>query len=114
MGRKGALKDVPTDEELISRFQKGDIYAFEEIVHRYKDPLVNFIYNYVGNRTEAEDIVQETFLRVFKNKHLYRSIAKFSTWIYTIASNLAKTELRRRKRRRFLSLSHMGYDDKDY
>jgi RNA polymerase sigma-70 factor (ECF subfamily) len=114
MGRKGALKDVPTDEELISRFQKGDIYAFEEIVHRYKDPLVNFIYNYVGNRTEAEDIVQETFLRVFKNKHLYRSIAKFSTWIYTIASNLAKTELRRRKRRRFLSLSQMGYDDKDY
>ena len=114
MSRKRALKDVPTDEELISRFQSGDIYAFEEIVHRYKDPLVNFIYNYVGNRTEAEDIVQETFLRVFKNKHLYRSIAKFSTWIYTIASNLAKTELRRRKRRRFLSLSHMGYDDKDY
>jgi RNA polymerase sigma-70 factor (ECF subfamily) len=103
-----------TDEELISRFQNGDVYAFEQIVHRYKDPLVNFIYNYLGNRIDAEDVTQETFLRVFKNKHLYRNIAKFSTWIYTIASNLAKTELRRRRRRRVLSLSQMGYEDKDY
>ena len=108
------VKMSPTDEELISRFQDGDVYAFEQIVHRYKDPLVNFIYNYLGNRIDAEDVIQETFLRVFKNKHLYRNIAKFSTWIYTIASNLAKTELRRRRRRRILSLSQMGYEDKDY
>jgi RNA polymerase sigma-70 factor (ECF subfamily) len=106
--------EAPTDESLISRFQNGDVYAFEEIVHRYKDPLINFVYNFVGNRVDAEDIVQETFLRVFKNKHLYRNIAKFSTWIYTIASNLAKTELRRRRRRRLLSISRMGFDDKDY
>jgi len=108
------VKMSPTDEELISRFQDGDVYAFEQIVHRYKDPLVNFIYNYLGNRIDAEDVIQETFLRVFKNKHLYRNIAKFSTWIYTIASNLAKTELRRRRRRRIFSLSQMGYGDKDY
>jgi RNA polymerase sigma-70 factor (ECF subfamily) len=107
-------KNGVTDEDLIARFQQGDVYAFEMIVHRYKDPLVNFVYNFVGNRVDAEDIVQETFLRVFKNKHLYRKIAKFSTWIYTIASNLAKTELRRRKRRRILSLSSMGYEDRDY
>lgn len=104
----------PTDEELILRFQEGDLYAFEQIVHRYKEPLVNFIYHFLGDRSDAEDVVQETFLRVYRNKHLYRNIAKFSTWIYTIASNLAKTELRRRKRRRILSISQMGFDDKDY
>lgn len=105
---------TPPDEELIARFQNGDVYAFELIVHRYKDPLVNFVYNFLGSRIDAEDVVQETFLRVFKNKHLYRDVAKFSTWIYTIAGNLAKTELRRRKRRRVFSLSQMGYENKDY
>ena len=108
------VRQTPTDEELIARFQKGDVYAFEKIVSRYKDPLINFVYNYLGNRIDAEDVIQETFLRVFKNKHLYRNIAKFSTWIYTIAGNLAKTELRRRRRRRVLSLSQMGFEDKDY
>jgi RNA polymerase sigma-70 factor (ECF subfamily) len=108
------VANIPTDEELIAKFQNGDIYAFEKIVSRYKDPLLNFVYNYLGNRIDAEDVIQETFLRVFKNKHLYRSIAKFSTWIYTIAGNLAKTELRRRRRRRVLSITQMGYDNKDY
>jgi len=111
---EGKVKRTPSDEVLIKKFQDGDVYAFEEIVHRYKDPLVNFVYNFLGNRIDSEDVVQETFLRVFKNKHLYQNIAKFSTWIYTIASNLAKTELRRRKRRRFFSISQMGFDDKDY
>jgi RNA polymerase sigma-70 factor (ECF subfamily) len=101
-------------QELIARFQNGDVYAFEQIVHRYKNPLINFVYHFLGDRIDAEDVVQETFLRVFRNKHLYRNIAKFSTWIYTIAGNLAKTELRRRRRRRILSLSQMGYEDKEY
>lgn len=104
----------PSDEELIERFQKGDLYAFEAIVRRYKDPLTNFVYHYLGDRIDAEDVVQETFLRVYRNKHLYKNIAKFSTWIYTIAGNLSKTELRRRKRRKLMSLSHLGFDDKDY
>jgi RNA polymerase sigma-70 factor (ECF subfamily) len=104
----------PSDEELIERFQKGDVYAFEQIVHRYKDPLLNFVYHFLGDRIDAEDVVQETFLRVYRNKHLYRNIAKFSTWIYTIASNLAKTELRRRKRRRLFSISQTGDDNKGY
>ena len=99
---------------MIKRFQQGDVYAFELIVQRYKNPLINFIYNYLGSSIDAEDVVQETFLRVFRNKHLYRDIAKFSTWIYTIAGNLAKTELRRRRRRRVFSLSQIGYDDKEY
>ncbi|MFQ5629224.1 MAG: sigma-70 family RNA polymerase sigma factor, partial [bacterium] len=63
---------------------------------------------------QAEDILQETFLRVYKNRHAYRRVAKFSTWIYTIAGNLARTELRKRNRRRLFSLSDMGVEDKDY
>lgn len=102
------------DEDLIEWFQQGDIKAFNEIVRRYKDPLLNFVYRFLGNRTESEDIVQETFLRVFRNKHAYRKVAKFSTWIYTIAGNLAKTELRKRKKRNLFSISDIGYEDKDY
>jgi len=94
----------PTDEELIARFQNGDAYAFDLLVRRYKDPLLNFIYRYLGDLVESEDIVQETLFRVYKNKHYYKEVAKFSTWIYTIAGNLAKTELRRRKRRRVFSI----------
>ncbi len=94
----------PTDEELIARFQNGDAYAFDLLVHRYKDPLLNFIYRFLSDFVESEDIVQETFYRVYKNKHYYKEVAKFSTWIYTIAGNLAKTELRRRKRRKVFSI----------
>ena len=94
----------PTDEELIARFQNGDTYAFDLLVRRYKDPLLNFIYRFLGDIVESEDIVQETFYRVYKNKHYYKEVAKFSTWIYTIAGNLAKTELRRRKRRKVFSI----------
>ena len=85
-----------SDEELIRRFQEGDLYAFDLIVRRYKDQLLNFAYRFLGNFEEAEDVVQETFLRLYRNKKAYRQIAKFSTWLYTITSNLAKTELRRR------------------
>ncbi len=107
-------RNNPTDEELIVRFQEGDTSAFEEIVRRFKDQLVNFAYRFLGNIEEAEDIVQETFLRVFRKKNAYRNVAKFSTWIYTITGNLAKTELRRRKRRKLISLSSLGFEDKDF
>jgi len=104
----------PTDEDLIERFQLGELAAYEEIVRRYKDQLFNFVFRFLNNHEEAEDVVQETFLRVYRNRFAYTRIAKFSTWIYTIAGNLARTELRRRKRRRFFSLSDMGLEDRDY
>jgi len=109
-GRVGA----PTDEDLILAFQNGDATAFEEIVRRYRDPLFNFVVRLLGDAFFSEDIVQETFLRVYRNRHRYHQVAKFSTWIYTIASNLAKTELRRRKVRNFFSISSKGEDEKDY
>ena len=104
----------PSDEELIARFQQGDAYAYDLLVKRYKEPLMNYIYRFVGDRNDAEDILQETFLRLYKNKHYYREIARFSTWIYTIAGNLAKTELRKRKRRQFFSINNYMSTDKDY
>ena len=103
-----------TDEVLIAQFQQGDVQAFDVLVRRYKDQLLNYVYRFVNSRVEAEDVVQETFLRVYKNKHYYKEIAKFSTWIYTIAGNLAKTELRKRKRRNILSISNFVNDERDY
>jgi len=103
-----------SDEDLIERFQQGDTNAYELIVKRYKDQLLNFVFRFLANEEEAEDVVQETFLRVYRNRFAYTRVAKFSTWIYTIAGNLARTELRRRKRRRLFSISNMGVEDRDY
>jgi len=108
-----AAKALPADEELIARFQAGDVYAYEQLVRRYKEPLLNFVFRFIGDLVEAEDIVQDTFYRVYKNKHYYKEVAKFSTWIYTIAGNLAKTELRRRRRKRFFSINKESINEKE-
>jgi RNA polymerase sigma-70 factor (ECF subfamily) len=101
---------TPSDEELIKSFQEGRIEAFNILVGRYKNPLVNFVFRYLGDLDQADDVVQETFIKVYQNKDLYRPIAKFSTWIYTIATNLAKTQLRNRNKRSIFSL-HRGKRD---
>ena len=93
-----------SDKEILDELNKGHLNAFEIIVNRYKNRLMNFVFRYIGDYDVAEDIVQETFFRVFKKRREYRAIANFSTWIFTIAGNLAKSEIRRRKRWRFLSL----------
>ena len=110
---RASARTQPTDEELIARFQGGDVYAYEQLVRRYKEPLLNFVFRFIGDLSEAEDIVQDTLYRVYKNKHYYKEVAKFSTWIYTIASNLAKTELRRRRRRRFFSINKEAPNEKE-
>lgn len=114
MTSERSTKMRPSDEELIAKFQMGDAHAFDVLVRRYKDQIMNFVFRFLGSREEAEDVVQDTFLRVYRNRHAYQRVAKFSTWIYTIAGNLAKTELRKRKRRRLFSLSNLGYDERDY
>lgn len=103
-----------TDEELIARFQKGDEQAYVELVNRYRDRLMNFAYRFVNDDEQAEDIVQDTLLKLYTHRHYYRNIAKFSTWIYTIAGNLAKTELRKRKRHKVTNLSQMGREEREY
>lgn len=103
-----------TDEELIARFQEGDEQAYIELVNRYRNRLMTFVYRFVNDFELAEDIVQDTLLKVYTHRHFYKEIAKFSTWIYTIAGNLAKTELRKRKRRKVTNLSQMSRDDRVY
>lgn len=96
-----------SDEELIKEFQDSNtLAAYEILVKRYKDPLMNFVYRFVGDRDICTDVVQDTMIKFYLNKDSYRSFAKFSTWIYTIAGNLAKNELKRRRRRIILSISN--------
>ncbi|MCK5521361.1 MAG: sigma-70 family RNA polymerase sigma factor [Candidatus Marinimicrobia bacterium] len=105
---------IYSDEELIKSFQHGNEKAFRELVIRYRDKLLNFVLRFVGQEEMAEDIVQDTFIKLYTSADMYREIAKFSTWIYTIAANLAKTELRKRKRRKLFSLQDLGLDEKEY
>jgi RNA polymerase sigma-70 factor, ECF subfamily len=92
-----ALKDLD-DSGLVAAFLDGEKRAFTELVERYNGRLVNFVYRTTGDRERSEDLVQETFIRVYRHLHRFDQTKKFSTWIYTIASNLAKNELRNRSR----------------
>lgn len=108
-----ALKNYErlSDEEVIARFQGGDLTAFDVIVARYKQPLIQYVIQFVGETSDAEDIVQDTFVKVFRRKQAYQSIAKFSTWLYTVAGNFAKSELRKRKRQAQQSISSLTEND---
>jgi RNA polymerase sigma-70 factor (ECF subfamily) len=96
------------DHALMRRVQKDEYEAFEELVDRYKSRLVNLIYRMLGDQNEAEDLVQETFLRVWTHRQDYDFSYCLSTWIYTIALNLAKNELRKRRKFKFFSLLDMS------
>jgi len=86
------------DSGLVAAFLDGEARAFTELVERYHIRLINFIYRTIGDRDRAEDLVQETFVRVYRHLHRFDQSKKFSTWAYTIAGNLAKNELRNRSR----------------
>jgi len=86
------------DSDVVAAFLGGEERAFQELVQRYQTRLLNFIYRTIGDRERAEDLVQEVYIRVYRHLHRFDRSKKFSTWIYTIASNLAKNELRNRSR----------------
>lgn len=86
------------DSQVVQCFLDGDDSAFAELVRRYDRRLQSFVHRTVGDRERAEDLVQETFVRVYRHLHRFDQARKFSTWIYTIAGNLAKNELRNRAR----------------
>ena len=87
-----------SDSEVVAEHLAGDALAFDELVNRYQRRLLNFVYRTIGDRERGEDLVQEVFIRVHRHLHRFDQTKKFSTWIYTIASNLAKNELRNRSR----------------
>ena len=92
--------DYPHDPDaaLMLRVKQGDREAFEALVEKYKQPVMNLVYRTLPDATEAEDLAQHVFLQVFKSAHRYEVSAKFSTWIFTIARNLCLNEIRRRAR----------------
>lgn len=86
------------DSAVVTAFLAGEERAFQELVERYQTRLLNFVFRTIGDRDRAEDLVQEVFIRVYRHLHRFDRSKKFSTWVYTIASNLAKNELRNRSR----------------
>ena len=104
-----------SDEELILEFQKNNTEdAFNILVQRYKNPLTNYVFRFLGDYEACADVVQETMIKVYRYKDTYSSVAKFSTWVYTIAGNLARTEYRRQRRRNIFSISDYGEEHKTY
>ncbi len=102
-----------SDEQLMLAYRFGDVRAFEVLVRRHRKAIFNFCLRLVGQRERAEDLVQETFIKMAKNAGSFRERAKLSTWMYTIARNLCIDELRKMRHRNAVSLDGPapGQDD---
>jgi RNA polymerase sigma-70 factor (ECF subfamily) len=101
-----------TDEQLMKALQGGNDQAFNLLMKRYRRRLYHYLIGYTRSHEDAEDLVQETFFRVYKSRNAYEEIARFSTWLYTIAINLARTHFKKQKRVQMNSIDET-YDEKD-
>ncbi len=102
-----------SDEDLMLECRKGDMSAFELLVRRYQDALVNYIFYNINDFHRAEDLAQETFLRVLKSASRYEPKSSFKNWLYTIATNLSRNEIRNRVRRKTYYLEEMVDENED-
>ena len=102
---------LDADAALMLRVKRGDREAFEALVEKYKQPVMNLVFRTLRDATEAEDLTQHVFLQVYKSAHRYEVSAKFSTWIFTIARNLTLNEIRRRTRHPADSLDATSPED---
>jgi RNA polymerase sigma-70 factor (ECF subfamily) len=115
--RRARTRDVlneMNDEDLMVQFQSGTVEAFDLLVERYSERLSHYLYRFTHDMRRVEDLLQETFLRVYRNRHSYKPVAKFSTWLYTIAGNLARSEYRKLKRRQTYSIYSNDGDGEEY
>ena len=101
-----------SDEQLAAKSQQGSLDAYEELVRRHETKLFHFLCLKLSSREDAEDLAQKTFLTAWKRIELFRCDSKFTTWLYTIAGNLAKTELRRRKRWHWVPIGPSDDDER--
>ena len=108
-----AAVESVSDHALIESTKQGDEAAFAEIVSRYRNPLTNYLFRMLNDYEEAVDLAQETFVRVYFAIERYHTEYAFSTYIYRIATNLAISEIRKRKRRTILSLTGLFQADAD-
>jgi RNA polymerase sigma-70 factor (ECF subfamily) len=101
------------DAALMLRAKRGDRAAFAELVEKYKQPVMNFVFRSLRDEIEAEDLAQNVFLQAWKSRARYRQTAKFSTWLFTIARNLCLNEIRRRSRHPAESIeeAHAEHED---
>ena len=88
---------MKADEVLMEELKAGNLQAFELIIYRYEKSLLNYLYRWIGNFHQAEELCQEVFLRVYKSAFKFNSEQKFSSWLYRIANNLCIDEYRKNK-----------------
>jgi RNA polymerase sigma-70 factor (ECF subfamily) len=106
--------EIQTDEnaEIMLRLKGGEDSALNELMRRWQTPLVAFLLRYVGNQEDALDLAQETFVRVYESRQRYQPTAKFSAWLFAIATNLARNLARWRQRHPAVPLDAADDDDK--
>ena len=102
-----------SSEDLMDRIAKGDHEAFEILVNRHQASILNLIYRFIGDRTQAKDLAQEVFLQVWQAAKTYEPKAKFTTWIYRIATNLCLNELKSARRKKWVSFFR-SHEDNEY
>ena len=102
-----------SSEDLMARVAKGDDEAFEILVNRHQTSVLNLIYRFIGDRTQAKELAQEVFLRVWQTAKSYEPKAKFTTWIYRIATNLCLNELKSARRRKWFQFLRPDEDNED-
>jgi RNA polymerase sigma-70 factor (ECF subfamily) len=102
-----------SSEDLMARIAKGDNDAFEILVNRHQTSVLNLIYRFIGDRTQAKDLSQEVLIRVWQAAKTYRPEAKFTTWIYRIATNVCFNELKSSRRKKWFSFHRSDEDSEN-
>ncbi len=97
----------PDEDLLVKRSRDGDLDAFEELVKRYESKVYTIAYRFTGNHADAGDLAQDAFIRAYQALRSFRGDASFATWLYRIASNVCRDELRRQQRQKKVSLDEM-------
>jgi len=96
-----------TDEDLVQKIKDGDQDAFDQLIHRYEGKIYSVAYRFMGNHADAGDLAQDTFIRMYQALPGFRGDSSFATWLYRIAANACRDELRKRQRRRSVSMDEM-------
>jgi len=102
-----------SDAELIQRFRHGQLHSFNLLVWRWQKPIFNFLYRFLSNQQDAEDACQKTFLKVYQKLSALKETDKFRLWLYQVAANEARDQLRQRKRQPQVSLDAISESRSD-
>ena len=111
LSMEGMIDGTVSSEDLMTRIAKGDADALEILVNRHQTSVLNLIYRFIGDKTQAKDLAQEVFLRVWQAAKTYRPEAKFTTWIYRIATNVCFNELKSARRRRWFQFRRFNEEN---